>query len=213
MKAYKKIPKHIGVIPDGNRRWAASMGLEKNKGYEHGIDPGVTLCDLMTNQGIKEVTFYGFTKDNNKRPKYQRESFTKACVASVNSVAEKDANILVVGNTDSPLFPKELLPYANKRVNFGSGKININFLINYDWKMDIEKGLKNSNLNEIMSKDIPRIDMIIRWGGQRRLSGFLPLQSVYSDFFVVDNYWPNFQDNDFYAAMDWYQTCDVTLGG
>ena len=211
--SYKKIPKHIGVIPDGNRRWATAQGLEKNQGYEYGVDPGIILCDLMANHGVEEVTFYGFTKDNNKRPKYQRESFTKACVASVNAVANKDANILVVGNTNPQIFPQELLPYTEKRVNFGNGKININFLINYDWKMDIESGLKNSDLNKIMSKDISKIDMIIRWGGQRRLSGFLPIQSVYSDFFVVDNYWPSFKEEDFYAAMDWYQTCDVTLGG
>ncbi|MCL2611331.1 MAG: undecaprenyl diphosphate synthase family protein, partial [Defluviitaleaceae bacterium] len=120
-------------------------------------------------------------------------------------MTEKDANILVVGNHETDIFPKELLPFANKRIKFGKGKININFLINYNWKQDIGK--------EMLSKEISRLDLIIRWGGQKRLSGFLPIQSVYSDFYFVDNYWPNFKEQDFLDALMWYQNCDVTLGG
>jgi undecaprenyl diphosphate synthase len=213
IEKFKRIPKHIGVIPDGNRRWAVDNSLNKKDGYLHGVDPGVKLCNLMLAYGVKEVTFYGFTKDNNKRPKEQREAFTEACVQSVNSVCNKDANIMVVGNTESELFPKELSKYANKRINFGEGNLNINFLINYDWKSDLEFGIKNKGLNEIISKDISRIDLIIRWGGRRRLSGFLPVQSVYSDFYVVDNYWPDFKEQDFLEALKWYENCDVTLGG
>ena len=205
MNNFKKIPKHIGIIPDGNRRWAADNGLEKDKGYENGIDAGVQLCEMMQEYGIEEATFYGFTTANNKRPKYQREAFTKACVKSVFEMTEKDANILVVGNHETDIFPKELLPFANKRIKFGKGKININFLINYNWKQDIGK--------EMLSKEISRLDLIIRWGGQKRLSGFLPIQSVYSDFYFVDNYWPNFKEQDFLDALMWYQNCDVTLGG
>ena len=58
-----------------------------------------------------------------------------------------------------------------------------------------------------------RIDMIIRWGGMRRLSGFLPIQSVYSDFYVKENYWPDSKEEDFLEALEWYQRQDVTLGG
>lgn len=204
MNEFKKIPKHIGIIPDGNRRWATSNGLGKDKGYNNGIEPGLKLCELMQKYNIKEATFYGFTTANNKRPKYQREAFTKACVSSVLSVANKDANILVVGKKNN-IFPEELLPFANKRINYGKGNINLNFLINYDWKEDIGK--------EMVSKEIPRIDLIIRWGGQKRLSGFLPIQSVYSDFYFIDDYWPNFKDQDFLDALEWYQNCDSTLGG
>lgn len=213
MKKFTKIPKHIGIIPDGNRRWAVERDMGKDEGYDHGVNPGVVLSNLMIQYGVQEATFYGFTKDNNKRPKPQRDAFTKACVDSVNAVANADANILVVGNTDSHLFPDELLPYANNRVNFGEGKINLNFLINYDWKQDIEEAIKNKDINKSMSKDIPRMDMVIRWGGHTRLSGFLPIQSVYADFFVLDNYWPSFKEEDFIKALEWYQTCDVTLGG
>ena len=65
----------------------------------------------------------------------------------------------------------------------------------------------------IHSSEISRIDLIIRWGGRRRLSGFLPVQSVYSDFYVVTEFWPDFKPEHFYNALDWYNDQDITLGG
>ena len=65
----------------------------------------------------------------------------------------------------------------------------------------------------IHSSEISRIDLIIRWGGRRRLIGFLPVQSVYSDFYVVNEFWPDFKPEHFYNALDWYNDQDITLGG
>ena len=79
-----RIPKHIGIIPDGNRRWAEANKMTKEKGYEEGIDPGLTLFKLCKEAGIKELTTYGFTTDNTKRPTNQRKAFTSACVNAVN---------------------------------------------------------------------------------------------------------------------------------
>ena len=64
-----------------------------------------------------------------------------------------------------------------------------------------------------MSKEISRVDLIIRWGGRRRLSGFPPIQSVYADFYVVEDYWPDFKSEHFYNALKWYDNQDITLGG
>jgi len=213
MKKYTRVPNHVGIIPDGNRRWAVAQGLDKNQGYEQGVEPGAILCDQLCELGVKEVTFYGFTKDNNKRPAYQRQSFTQACVDSVRAVSGKNYDILVVGNTDSDLFPAELLDYTRTPKTYGDSRMRINFLINYDWKADLEAGFKNKSLESIMSREISRMELIVRWGGKRRLSGFLPVQSVYSDFYVVDKYWPAFAEGDIHEAMAWYQECDPTLGG
>jgi len=207
---YKRIPDHIGIIPDGNRRWAQEHGLTKKDGYNHGITPGFSLYEKMLEYGIKEATFYGFTRDNNKRPVDQRTAFTQACVDAVQLLSNRDANLLVIGNTESSVFPIELMEYANHRVTFGRGLMNINFLVNYDWEWDLKHALKTGR---IASADISRMDMVIRWGGHRRLSGFLPVQSVYADIYVVENYWPEYKDQHFLDAMEWYQDCDVTLGG
>lgn len=210
METFRRIPAHIGIIPDGNRRWAVEHGMQKKDGYKYGIKPGFELYEMMIKYGIREATFYGFTRDNNKRALDQRKAFTECCVKAVETLSEKDANLLVIGNTHSPAFPDELKKYANRRIPFGKGKININFLVNYDWEWDI---YNLSESNKIASFEIPKIDLIIRWGGRRRLSGFLPVQSVYADFYIIDDYWPAFKKTHFLDALRWYQDCDVTLGG
>ncbi len=91
------------------------------------------------------------------------------------------------GNTDSRCFPA------------------VNLLVNYGWEWDVKNGW--------LSREIPRIDMVIRWGGMRRLSGFLPLQTVYSDFYIVNDLCPDFKEKHLDDALAWYSEQDVTLGG
>lgn len=217
-----RIPNHIGVIPDGNRRWSLSKGLSKEQGYDIGLYPGIELFKLCKEVGVKELTYYGFTMDNTKRPSVQRKAFTDACIRAVEMLVKEDASLLVVGNANSPMFPKELIPYTERRT-LGNGGIRVNFLVNYGWdwdlssigssKKDIKSNIKNNLLCYLNSYDISRIDLIIRWGGMRRLSGFLPVQSIYSDFYVVDEYWPDFKPEHFFDALAWYDKQDITLGG
>lgn len=206
-----RLPKHIGIIPDGNRRWALEKGMEKEDGYHHGISPGMTLYRMCREMGIEEMTFYGFTVDNTKRPSRQRVAFSNACVDAVKVLSRENAELLVLGNTNSPMFPEALLPYTTRQI-FGSGGMKINFLINYSWEWDL--GFRNGKLGSALgSKDVSRMDLIIRWGGRRRLSGFLPIQSVYSDIYVVDDFWPDFREQHVLDALEWYGKQDVTLGG
>ncbi len=211
-----RIPNHVGIIPDGNRRWAVSKEMSKQDGYEHGVAPGVILFNKLKEYGVKEITFYGFTKDNVRRPKEQTSKYVSACVKAVEEIAKLDSQILVVGNTKSKVFPKELEKYVGNRVKYGEGTVKVNFLINYDWNSDLSAGIRTNNTSltdSIMSKDISRMELIIRWGGHRRLSGFLPVQSVYSDFYVIDDLWPDFKEKHVDDAINWYQDLDVTLGG
>lgn len=214
-----RIPAHIGIIPDGNRRWAVSKGMGKEKGYATGLEPGLAVFKLCEQIGVKEITYYGFTIDNNKRPLTQRQAFTEACVNAVKMLSNENASLLVIGNNESRMFPDELNSYTTRRT-FGKGGMKVNFLVNYGWEWDLGHlanagtGAKRTNLVKSMkSSDISRIDLIIRWGGRRRLSGFLPVQSIYADFYVVDDYWPDFKPSHFYQAIEWYDRQDITLGG
>ena len=212
------VPKHVGIIPDGNRRWATQNGMNKDEGYNKGIDPGIMTYRFCRDHGVDEVTYYGFTTDNAKRPSYQTKAFTSACVDAANKLVDEGASLLVVGNTNSPMFPKELLPYT-KRTEGRKGEIKANLLVNYGWHWDLntlakaENPNKNNIQSHIESNDVSRIDLIIRWGGRRRLSGFLPVQSIYSDFYVIDDYWPDYKEQDMNDAFLWYKNQDVTLGG
>lgn len=205
----KNTPKHIGIIPDGNRRWATEHGMEKKDGYRYGLLPGIKLLRMAKKYKIEELTYYGFTVDNCKRPTEQFASFQKACVDAVNLLKKEGADLLVIGNTKSKCFPKELLPYT-KRTSINGGGIRLNFLVNYGWQWDLSHMQVDG---KPYSFDISRVDLLIRFGGMRRLSGFLPLQSVYSDFYVIDHYWPEYQDLDFLHALEWYARQDITLGG
>lgn len=219
---FKRIPRHVAFIPDGNRRWAQNKGLRKEDGYASGLEPGFKLYYLCKALGVEELSVYGFTSDNTKRPPEQTAAFRKACVDAVDGLSKLDASLLVVGNDDSALFPLELKPYRTRQV-FGDGSIKVNFLINYDWLWDLSKavkkmsgttgGIRKSFMEGIGSSEVSRIDLVVRWGGRRRLSGLLPVQSVYADFYVVDDFWPDFKPEHFLDALRWYESQDITLGG
>lgn len=199
-----RTPSHIGIIPDGNRRWATQNGLKKENGYEHGLLPGLQLLRAAKQRAVKELTFYGFTVDNCKRPKEQVSAFTDACYKAVKLIENEDVSVCVVGNTKSNCFPSTLLPYTERKSS-SDGKMRVNILVNYGWEWDMKNGW--------LSREIPRIDMVIRWGGMCRLSGFLPIQTVYSDFYIVKDFWPDFKETHLDAALEWYSRQDVTLGG
>jgi undecaprenyl diphosphate synthase len=199
------LPRHVGFIPDGNRRWAQVRDLPKQDGYASGIAPGLALYETCRGLGIEEVSVYGFTQDNTRRPRIQKQAFRSACVEFALEIARRGAALLVLGDDASDEFPDQLTPY---RIRQGNG-IKVNFLVNYGWQWDVD-GLKEG---ELRSKDVSRLDLIVRWGGGRRLSGFLPLQSVYADFYVVDAYWPDFKPAHFEHALEWFRNQDQTLGG
>lgn len=201
--------KHIGIIPDGNRRWAEMHGMQKKDGYDYGLLPGLKVLQAAKRNNIEEITYYGFTVDNCKRPAEQVAAFQEACVKAVEILTKEGADLLVLGSRESKCFPEQLLPYTT-RTPVNGGGIRVNFLVNYGWKWDLSHIAIDG---KPYSSDVSRIDMVVRWGGMRRLSGFLPMQCVYADFFVIDHYWPDYQDKDLTDAFCWYAKQDVTLGG
>ncbi len=224
LPAFKRIPRHVAFIPDGNRRWAECRGLRKEDGYAAGLAPGFQLCELCIELGIEESTIFGFTCDNTKRPSAQTRAFKQACVEFAIGLREMDVSLLVVGNELSPHFPLELKQFTTRQVK-NISSLKVNFLVNYDWKWDLTQSisLANENVNSksdqmtllsgIGSSEISRIDLVVRWGGRSRLSGMLPIQTVYSDIFVIEELWPDFIPNNLTDALHWYDAQDVTLGG
>ncbi|MGZ9146577.1 MAG: undecaprenyl diphosphate synthase family protein, partial [Nitrospira sp.] len=135
----------------------------------------------------------------------QKQAFSSACVTFALEVARRGAALLVVGDETSTQFPEELKGFRRRQ---GIG-MKINLLVNYGWEWDLA-GLKNGGLR---SDEVSPLDLIVRWGGGRRLSGFLPVQSVYADFYVREEYWPDFDPRHFDHALAWFKKQDQTLGG
>lgn len=217
---FARMPRHVGFIPDGNRRWADARGLPRGSGYEPGIQPGLRLMALCRELGIPEVSVYGFTKENVHRARDQVDAFREACTEFARRAVAAGAALRAVGDTRSAIFPEGLLPYAERR---SDGDIRVNLLVNYGWQWDLftateracrEGGLAISETPAALaSGDIPRVDLVVRWGGRRRLSGFLPIQCAYADLYVLDTLWPDSRPEEFLDALAWYQAQDVTLGG
>ena len=217
---FRRLPRHVGLIPDGNRRWADARGLPRSRGYAEGIEPGLRLLDICRQVGIDEVSVYGFTKENVRRPAEQVEAFRQACSEFAHRVVRAGAAFRAVGDTRSAVFPADLVSYSAAR---SDGDIRVNLLVNYGWQWDLlasrsragdDYQAGRSEVRSLLaSGDIPRVDLVIRWGGRRRLSGFLPVQCAYADFHVMDTLWPDSSPEEFIDALAWYQEQDVTLGG
>jgi undecaprenyl diphosphate synthase len=212
---FSRVPRHVGFIPDGNRRWAEVRGSPRREGYAAGILPGLRLLALCREIGIEEASVYGFTKENVRRPSDQVRAFRAACVEFAERALDAGAALHVVGDADSPVFPEALRPYAERR---SAGDIKLNLLVNYGWQWDIagENGAKpaaGAFPLACRSSEVSRVDLVVRWGGRRRLSGFLPIQCAYADIYVVDTLWPDMRPEEFIEALAWYEAQDVTLGG
>jgi undecaprenyl diphosphate synthase len=155
--AKNNIPRHIGFIPDGNRRWTVDHGLPKEAGYAYAVDPGLSLYEKCKKSGIAEVSIYCFTQDNTKRPAIQKQAFSEASVAYAFEIARRGAALLVVGDETSAQFPAGLKKFRQRQ---GSG-MKVNLLVNYGWEWDLA-GLENGGLR---SDEVSRLDLIVRCGG------------------------------------------------
>ena len=113
--AKNNIPRHVGFIPDGNRRWAVNHNLPKEDGYAFGIDPGLLLYEKCKEYGIEETSIYCFTQDNTKRPSIQKQAFSEATVAFAFEIARRGAALLVVGDETSMQFPQPLKEFRQRQ--------------------------------------------------------------------------------------------------
>ena len=217
---FSRLPRHVSFIPDGNRRWAEARGMTRAEGYAHGIERGVDLLRLCKEIGIEEVSIYGFTKENVRRPSDQVEAFRAACTDFALKAVDAGAAVLAVGDAESAVFPPALLPFAKER---SDGDLRVNLLVNYSWQWDLYSAIKQARTNggvtysavptALASGAVSRVDLVVRWGGRRRLSGFLPMQCAYADFYVIETLWPDSRPEEFLDALAWYQDQDVTMGG
>ena len=210
-----RIPRHLGVIPDGNRRWAQAQGLGKHEGYGAGVAPGLQLLEVCRGLGISEVSVFGFPREHAHRPVEQVKAFGSACVDFAARATAIGGAVQVVGDMGSAVFPEALKPFAERT----PGDMRINLLANYSWQWDLALSAakggvgRRSRAEHLGSGGVSRVDLIVRWGGRQRLSGFLPIQSAHADLYVIDTLWPAMTLEEFFEALEWYERQEVALVG
>lgn len=228
------IPKHIGIIMDGNGRWAKERNLPRSMGHKAGVETIREIVKACNKLGVKYLTLYAFSTENWNRPKEEVDYLMKLLVEYLRGEFEElNANNVVInsiGNIEE--LPKacydELLQayektknntglILNLALNYGGRKEIIDAIkkINYDIK---ENKLKIEDVNEeifseyLYTKGIPDPDLIIRPSGEMRLSNFLLYQCAYSEFIYFNIKWPDFNKEDLYRAVYEYEHRDRRFG-
>ena len=211
-----KTPNHLGIILDGNRRWAKQNNLSSMIGHKKGAETADKIIKAVKEKGIKVLTLFVFSSENWKRSKketdYIMNLLRKLLVETKNKLDKENTRIRVIGQREK--LPgdlrKEILKVEEETKN-NKGMV-LNFALSYGGRAEIVQAIKN-----IIEKNIPvdeineeiirenlwttDVDLVIRTGKEKRISNFLIWQSAYSEFYFSEKYWPDFTEKDLNEAL------------
>lgn len=223
-----RIPEHIAIIMDGNGRWAKQSGHERTYGHEYGVEAVRNVLRAANKIGIKVLTLYTFSEENWNRPKEEVEALMNLLVSAIhNELEELNANgvrLEVLGNIeDMPETPRDTLFKAIEKTRCNKG-CRLVLAINYSGRSEIiraakhlvDNGIKEINEETLKQKlylpELPDPDLLIRTGGEYRVSNFLLWQIAYTELYFTPVFWPDFNADEFYKAIVDYQGRERRFG-
>lgn len=229
------LPVHIGIVMDGNGRWAKKRGLPRSAGHVAGASNFRSITKYCSKIGIKYLTVFAFSTENWKRPQDEVEGLMKLFKEYLQEALRdfQNENIKVIFSGDRSAFSEDissLIKETEKASSNKSGMV-LNIAMNYGSRNEILMACKTLSQkvknNEIDINDIneeifssclytagmPDPDLIIRTSGEYRTSNFLLWQSAYSEFLIMDNLWPDFKPKDLEFALDQYSARNRRFGG
>ena len=220
-------PEHIAIILDGNRRWARAKGLPENEGHKNGLENINNLVEWCLDADVKILSLYCLSVENLKRSKSELDFLfeylkirVEEIVDKVKENKEKGLKYDVLGNFE--LLPKEIVEGINEVIKVNkkewgndNPKLLVNLCICYGGRQDIVQAaqavveqkleINEENINaNLFTKGEKDVDLLIRTGGEQRLSNFLLWQASYAELYFTDKMWPEFAKEDFTAALDWF---------
>lgn len=230
-----KIPEHIGIIMDGNGRWAKNKGMIRSIGHKFGTETVRCAIEYCSEKKVKVLTLYAFSTENWKRPRAEINAImsllSEYLYKETPEMNENNVKLNFIGDlTPIPEESMKAVNYAVDTMKDNSG-LKVNIALNYGGRADIlhsvkriAEMVKNGELNpnditeDIISSglythDDPDPDLIIRTGAEQRLSNFLTWQSAYSELYFTDTLWPDMTKPDFDKAIEYYNTRNRRYGG
>jgi undecaprenyl diphosphate synthase len=229
----KKIPKHIVLFPDGNRRWALRRGLPALQGHLVGRQNFERFLLHCRKRGIKVLTVFGFSSENWKRSKEEINFLMKlfeeglSDQGSVGKLRKEGVRIKIIGQKEK--LPKSLQKVIKRIENLtkNNKKFHLNLAVSYGGKGDIVQAVQKIVKKKIIPKKItedlidrylttaglPDPDLVIRAGGERRFSNFLLWQSAYAELYFSDKLWPDFSERDLDKALADFAQRERRFGG
>lgn len=233
-KKHGNIPNHIAIIMDGNGRWAKSKNLPRAAGHKRGVETVRTMVQSCINLGVKFLTLYTFSTENWNRPQKEVSTLMRLMVRSLqnetNELDHNDVKITTIGNTNSlpQIVRKELLQAEEKTKN--NSKLILNLAVSYSGRWEIVEAVKKIALKcktqnlkieditenliseNLTTSELPDPDLLIRSGGEQRISNFLIWQIAYSELYISDVLWPDFKCANLIDAIRDYQHRERRFG-
>lgn len=227
------IPAHVGVIIDGNRRWARERNLSTMDGHTFGYRKMMSAPRWFFERGVKTVSVYVFSTENWRRSSeevaYLMRLISRAFTDEMENWEKYGYRILISGWTDDPRLPgdlPEILASVQQKTRHNTGGV-LNLCFNYGGWTEItavvrkimEKKIEPEQVHEgllrkyMYNAEVGDLDALIRTGGERRLSGFMPLQASYAEIFFLNKYWPDFEEADVDNVLEEYARRERRMGG
>jgi len=233
----KPVPQHIAIIMDGNGRWARKKGLPRTEGHRQGVETLREIIRVSNHLGIKYLTIYAFSTENWKRPESEIKAIMSLLVEYLERELEElnrnSVKIVVLGDTSTLSEEVQRAVSNAMEQTRNNGGLQVNVALNYGGRAEIVKAVKGivhdvlngkMTIGEIRedvfsrylyTSNIPDPDLLIRTGGERRISNFLLYQIAYSELWFSNSrtYWPDFNPRLYLRAIRDYQSRQRRYGG
>jgi len=231
---HNRLPAHIAIIMDGNGRWAKTRGLDRSAGHREGVEAIRRVVEAASAASIQYLTLYAFSTENWHRPMDEVSGLMDLMVYALTRetarLKKNGVRIVVIGDLDR--LPDNVREILQSCIQETSGGKNLTLVIalsySSKWELtqavkkisdDIESGILHKEdiceetfSNYLTTRNLPDPDLLIRTGGEQRISNFLLWQSAYAEFYFTETFWPDFNDEELYKAILDYQKRERRFG-
>lgn len=229
-----RLPRHVAIIMDGNGRWAKAKGKDRSFGHQEGVVSVRKIMDAVTQLGLKYLTLYTFSTENWNRPEEEVQALMSLLVSAIHretpDMMKKNVRLTAIG--DLSRLREDAYNTLQECIDMTSSNTGTTLVLalSYSSRWEItraarqlaqevlEQKINPNDITEAMvsdhltTKNIPDPDLLIRTGGEKRISNFLLWQLSYAEFFFTDVFWPDFREEELYEAILYYQQRERRFG-
>ena len=229
-----RLPRHVAIIMDGNGRWAKAKGKDRCFGHQEGVVSVRKIMDAVTQLGLKYLTLYTFSTENWNRPEEEVQALMSLLVSAIHretpDMMKKNVRLTAIG--DLSRLREDAYNTLQECIDTTSANTGTTLVLalSYSSRWEItraarqlaqevlEQKINPNDITEAMvsdhltTKNIPDPDLLIRTGGEKRISNFLLWQLSYAEFFFTDVFWPDFREEELYEAILYYQQRERRFG-
>ena len=229
-----RLPRHVAIIMDGNGRWAKAKGKDRSFGHQEGVVSVRKIMDAVTQLGLKYLTLYTFSTENWNRPEEEVQALMSLLVSAIHretpDMMKKNVRLTAIG--DPSRLREDAYNTLQECIDTTSANTGTTLVLalSYSSRWEItraarqlaqevlEQKINPNDITEAMvsdhltTKNIPDPDLLIRTGGEKRISNFLLWQLSYAEFFFTDVFWPDFREEELYEAILYYQQRERRFG-